>query len=486
MTFILTSLSAQIKIFDLKKSNCQLYKGQVFAYGLISNIKNDVLSIYKLNDLFIVTDSAQIEISKNKTELYLQLYSDTLYDFINIYVQKEGKNTVSIFRFNFQLDLITSVNNIDIARLNNTSLFDANAFRFNEDVYSVKIIRDTSGKQFYVNKFSLKSKEGNFEYALKWQFPFERKNVENAKVFYVNKNFALVFVIISEGIKKGQWILKLNSVNGQLIKATKINEKGDTDNYFYGNHYYDPLYKSIVLIGHQYKESQYDLSKNVLKTEDASFIGIYFMEYDSIGDLKHRQNFNIPVTTVSSGAKKISSSYGIKFEGIKKTSDGKLVIKGDIYKSTNRSKCFLYVNSSLFNLIPAENGYALEKNSITTNRLIEDYFFSKDQLDLNGKLCMDSLSQFPELFYNEPGLPVKKAFKIDSEKNAVWLLCKHSFNKNNVNYSLLSPVKKIYQITSVDDISENKSPGLLTTDNDQYVIFQQVEEGKFQLKLYQW
>lgn len=486
LCFTLVNLSAQIKLLDLKKANCQLFKGQLYAFGLTSTKTTDVFSIYKFNSQFSITDSVQIEISKKPNETYLQIHSDTLHNFLNIYLQKENQNTVQVLRFDPQLKLLCSLPAIDVARLNNTSLFDSDVLHFNEEVYSVKIIGDSSGKQFYINKFKLVSSEKNFDYKMSWQFPFERKNVQQAHLIYINKKHVYVYVDVSQGIKKGQWLLKLNALNGQLIKASKINDKGETNTYFFGNHYFDMGNQSLHLIGMQLSEAQYNFEKNILKIEDLAYTSMYHLELDSLGDIQDKQIFKIPIILMTSGAKKISSSTFLKINTLKKNVEGKLVFQGDVFKSTGGSKCFFYVNSIPFSLSYTETGFVMDKNTITANKMIEDYYFVKDRLDMNGRMCADSLSQFSKLVYQNPSMPVKLGFKSDSENNSLYLLNKHSFNKNNVNYSVLSPVKKIYQLSGIEDIAEHKFPGISFLSKDQYVIFHQSEDQKFQLKLYTW
>ena len=446
----------------------------------------DVFSIYKFNSQFSITDSVQIEISKKPNETYLQLHSDTLHNFLNIYLQKENQNTVQVLRFDPQLKLLCSLPAIDVARLNNTSLFDSDVLHFNEEVYSVKIISDSSGKQFYINKFKLVSSEKNFDYEMSWQFPFERKNVQQAHLIYINKKHVYVYVDVSQGIKKGQWLLKLNALNGQLIRASKINDKGETNTYFFGNHYFDTGNQSLHLIGMQLSGTQYNYEKNILKIDDLTFTSLYHLELDSLGDIQDKQIFKIPIILMTSGAKKISSSTFLKINTLKKNGEGRLVFQGDVFKSTGGSKCFFYVNSIPFSLSYTEIGFVMDKNTITANKMIEDYYFVKDHLDLNGRMCADSLSQFTKLVYQNPSIPIKIAFKTDPENNSLYLLNKHSFNKNNVNYSVLSPVKKIYQLTGIEDIAEHKFPGISFLSKDQYVIFHQSEDQKFQLKLYTW
>src|SRR5690606_23022037 len=147
---------------------------------------------------------------------------------------------------------------VDIARLNNTALFSNETVYYNNFVYNLKTENDTTGKQFYIDKYELKSEKENFDYQFKWQFPFEKKDIRTAHIFYADKFQVMVFVNIAEGSKAGQWILSVNAATGMLIKGTKLNNKDEASVYLYGNFLADKRTKSIMLIGQKFTEAQFN------------------------------------------------------------------------------------------------------------------------------------------------------------------------------------------------------------------------------------
>ncbi|WP_317898198.1 hypothetical protein [Aurantibacillus circumpalustris] len=499
ITYVLISLcifsivKGQSKEFALHKGNCQLYSGSLYNFGISVRKQNLLLSVYKLDHDLNILDTNFVDIGKDVPESYLESYSDTLHGFLNIYFQKKGnagnsssKNNVNILRFNKKFELIAKLENVEIARLNNTSLFTNEVLYAKNAVYTIKTESDTSGTQFYLNKYLLKSETSNFDYEFKWQFPFERKNIHAAHIFYANKNDIFLFVTVSDGIKNGEWQLKINAETGELKKATKLNNKGDDDIYFYGDAYIDKNYKSISFIGQKFTESQFSRKENKLLISKSPQLVIYYIEIDSLGEIKIKEDFKVPINDTKTGVKKTTSNFMLRFSDLRKNPDGKISFTGDIFKSFSSNVCYLYSNTTLFNLIPNEDRLVLERNVISPNLLIEQYFQTLDKLDLNGKLCIDSVKQYELLFYKPLNFPIKQYFKLDQEKNPVWILSKHLTRNNLVNYSFLSPVKKIYKINTIEEIKESTIPLITTISPEIFVISSQIEEVKYQLKLYKW
>lgn len=478
-------MKGQVRTFDLSRANTQLYGGNLYTYGLKLN---STFCIYKLDFNFTVLDSSTIELTKGAVEHYLQCWSDTLHGYLNIYLQKKEKKELSIFRLNKKFEL-TKIENTEIARLNNTSLFSSETYYFNNSVYSVKTESDTSGKQFYLNKYSLKSVTENFDYTFKWQFPFERKNIHSAHLFYATKMHVYLFVTVFGGLKNGQWILKLDAENARLVKATKVNDKADNSSYLFGDFLVDKTLGSILFIGQKLKDSEINYRENKLSPIPA-LTTLYSFQIDSLGEISGKQDFKIPVVDLKlskSGSKKDLSFYMLKLGQLTKNETGDLVFNGDVYKTAKGNPCYLYSNTISFTLKAAEeNLFTLEQNTIQPNIQLEDFYFTNDKLDVNGRLCGDSTVAVEKLFFGSPGFPVKQVFKTDSEKNPIWILSKHLVKNNSVNYSFLNPVKKIYQITKIEELSEALNPLFISLTQNSFLISSQTEEGKYQLKLYNW
>ncbi len=484
--FFVFQVKGQLKQFDLNKGNCQLFGGNLYSYGLSSKKKNAVFYIYKQDLKLNILDSLIVETGKGIPKNYLQIYSDTLHDYLNIYLQKKETKAETILRFNKKFELIATLENIDIARLNNTAMFSSEVLYFKNSVYSIKIEKDTSGKQFYLNKYTLKSETSNFEYEFKWQFPFERKNIHSAHIFYANKLYVFLFAIVEIGPKTGQWVLKIESETGKLLKATKLNTKGESNTYLFGSFFADKNYKSINLIGQKFSEAELKSRPNQLVISSSGQLTIYSLEIDSLGEIVNKLDFKIPINDIKTGAKKVTYSYMLRFSNLNKRADGGLSFTGDIFKISNPGTCYLYSNTSVFNLVPTEDKLVLEKNSVSSNLQVEDYYITPDKLDLNGKLCQDTLDQVERTLYKPLTFPIKQEFKYDIDKNPMWILGKHTTKKNSVNYSFLRPVKKVYQLTTIEDIVESNNPAFISLSESSFLISSQIDEGKYQLKLYTW
>ncbi len=477
-------LLAQPKQFNLISGNCQLFNGNVYAFGISGQKQNSSCVIYKLNQQLKVQDSLIVNLGKTPADNYLQVFSDTLHNYLNVYIQRKDKKLITILRLNKLFELTATIEDVDVARLNSISNFENELFYYKNDVYTVKSQTDTGGKQFYLNKYTLKSELKNFEYEPKWQFPFERKNINSAHIFYADKKQVMLYVNVSGGLKFGQWILKVNSVTGKLIRGTKLNDKGESTSYQYGTFLMDTTSKTLSVIGQRFTEAQFDQRTNKLAISNALFASIYLMDIDSAGEVILKQDFKIPINEPKTTSKKTISNYLLRLNNLNKNREG-FSFNGDIYKNTNTTLCYLYANTVSYKLITEDETLVLEKNSVGTNPAIEKYYFNTDKMDMNGKLCVDSLVQFETIFYKGLNFPIKKYFKT-VDNSPVWLLTRSDIKKNSINYTVLSPVNKIYQLTVVDDILKSKDPSIIILSPTQFILSSQEEYGKFQLKLVAW
>lgn len=481
--FLLSTYFGQTQQFNFYNGNSQLFNKQLYSFGIQAQKQNALCLIYKLDLNSKTRDSLKIDLGKIQPEDFLQLYSDTLHDFLNIYVQQ--KKLITILRFNKAFEQVATIENVDIARLNSISNFENELFYYKKDVYTIKNQTDTSGKQFYLNKYSLKSDLKNFEYEFKWQFPFDRKNINSAHIFYADSNSVFLYVNVIGGIKFGQWVLKINAKNGKLIRGTKLNDKGETATYQYGNYYLDSIKKTLSVMGQHFTQAQFDQKANKLAISNAPLVSVYLIEIDSAGEVLLKQNFKLPVNEPKTTSKKIISNYIFRITSINKTKEGSITFETDIFKNTDNTLCYLYANTARFTLILEDETLTLEKSIFGTNLMIEKYYFNNDKMDMNGKICIDSLSQFETLFYKNLNFPIKKQFKIVDD-NSIWLLSRSDVKKNSINYTTLNPVNKIYQLNKVDDVVKSKDPLLIRLSSSQFIIATQEDLGKYQIKLFEW
>jgi hypothetical protein len=472
--------------FHLARAGAQLFAGNVQAYGLKEDGKKTFLLVYRLNPLLGASDSLLIDQGKSKTDDFLQISSDTLHGFLNIYLQKKEKKLVQVYRFNKNFKLIAAIEDAEVARLNSISTFESEVFYHQSSVFTVKAVSDTSGRQFYLNKYSLKSALKNFEYELKWQFAFERKNIHSAHTLFANKAYVLLYVNVIDGPKRGQWLLKIKNETGQLVRGTKLNAKGDLSFYAFGGILVDSLSNTIYVQGQKFTEAELDQKLNKINLAGKPHCTVYLAQMDSTGELLSREEFKIPVVEAKGVTNKIAVSYLLQSKNFSKNKEGIFTIESDLFKGSGQQLCFLYCNSLLLRIAPAEDKLVLEKTSIGANPLVEKYYLNNDKLDMNGKLCIDSIGEFEKIFYKKLTFGVKLAYKLDDANNPVWLLQKTETKKNNDNYSLLAPVKKIYQLTKITDLSGSENSAAVILSNKQFIIARQSLPDRFQLQLLNW
>ena len=478
-------LMAQDRQFSLTNGHAQLFNGSVYVFGFSSVEKNAVLRIYKLNQQLKIIDSVIKPLGKTPVDQFLKISSDTLHDYLNIYLQKKEKKIVSIYRFDKTFKMLATIENVDIARLNDISDFENELFYYKNSIYVVKNQRDSSGLQFYLNKYSIKTGSKNFEYDFIWQFPFERKNIRSAHIFYADRKIIFLYVNI-HGPKTGQWILSVNALTGKLIKGTKLNEPEDLSSYEFGSFIADSVKHSLTMLGQKFMSSQLKQSENKLSITNAANAWLYLVEIDSLYTVTSRVGFKLPISEPKTTSKKNTSQFVLRINEIKKSNSGKIVFNVDVFKNNDNSLTFLYSNTSSYELKWVDDALALEKNTISANPQIESFYYSTDKLDMNGRLAVDSLKNFEKLFYKNMTLPVLKKYKTNVSGNPLWVLAKSNTKKNIVTYSYLSPVKKIYQVKLIEEISKSESPIFLNWNADHFIIARQRDELSYLLKSYTW
>jgi hypothetical protein len=487
LLFLLTlELGAQVRQFSLSKGGSQVFGNQVYCFGIAGEGTKTAFCVYKLDPALTLLDSFSLPTGNLPGENFLPCSSDTLHGYLNIYFHSQREKSVSVLRFNRNFELLTSLKQVEVARLNNQAVFSQPPLYYHQDAYAIRTEPDSSGRQFYLNKYRLKSDTENFDYQFQWQFPFERKHIRSARVFLADQRQLMVFVDVAEGSRAGQWILKISSSQGQLLKATRLNAKEETGSCFYSSHYFSEKDRSLHLVGQKFTEAQLDLKGNKLQISNASHCSLYYIEIDSLGEVTKRQDIRFPIQDIKTGTAKTANSYLLRCYNLLREPDGSLSFYGDLFRGAGKDLCFLYTNTGSFRLAVSDEGLIPGKNSLSPNLQIESYYVTADRLDMNGRLCIDSLSEFGRFFYKSLTFPVKQQFKYDPDKNPVWLLSKHTLRNNLVDYSLLSPVKKIYKISLLQSLPEAQRPSFIQLGEERFIISSQPEASKYQLKLFNW
>lgn len=477
--------SAQSIELTLKKAGFQYFNNKLHAFGLIQNDSKAKLMVYELNSKLSKTDSLQFDISKGKIDDYLDLSSDTLHDQLNIYLQHKENKSVQILKISKKSKTTGLSEAVDVARVNSLAIFQNDIYYFMNDVYTLKSIQDTSGRQFYLNKHSLKTEKAGFEYEQKWQFPFERKNIRSARIIYADRKIVLVFVHVGEGDKKGQWVLKVSAMNGNLRKGTRIGEKGDPNCYFFNQIKVDTSTGTIHLAGQRFSEKDLNFEEKKFNLSTKTALSIYMTSIDSGGLILNNSEFKIPILEQKGYVNKTAVSYLVRMNSFEKDQEGAYKIGTEIYKANTGSLCYKYCNSTNIKIKEQDGQFNIEKNTIGTHPMIEKHYQTVDLLDMNGKLCVDSLLEFDRIYTKNINFKAVVAFKLDETGNPVWLLKKTETKKGTENYSVLGPVKKIYQLSSIIAANKNELPGLQVVSPTNFLISRQVAD-KFLLQIYYW
>jgi hypothetical protein len=468
----------------VQKGGCILFSGNVYAYGIINSGKGAKLSVYKISTELKMLDSLVMDLGKHSLEDFLLTSSDTLHGYLNIYLQRKEKKLVTVARFNRQFKLIANIENVDIARLNSISAFQEEIFYNEQDVYNIKISNsDSAGRQFFLNKYTLKSDQKNFEYDQKWQFPFERKNIHSAHIIGVVKNQVVLYVNIIEGQKAGQWILKIDRRTGTLVRGTKIGNKGDTGFYSFGAIEADTALGSVYIIGQKFAVTELSQKENKIANAGKPFATVYLANIDSTGEMVTREEFKMPVTETKGN--KTANAYILKQYNFQKTAEGNFIFTTDIYKGSGLG-CYAYCNTLSNTITLVDEKLTLDKSAVTSNSVIEKYYFTADKSDMNGKICSDSLADFEKIYYKHIPLPVKVAFKQDGSGIPAWIVKKSDTKKMTEDLTVVRSEKKILQAQKLEEIGKSENPQVLVISKERFFITRQITFDKLELKLLTW
>lgn len=479
-------LAAQEITLPIGKSGKQTFGGKLFLFGLQQADKSLSVKIYALKEK-LQADSISVDL-KGRAEDYLKLYSDTLHGFLNIYIQKQNSRSVKIVRINKKFSIHNVIDEVDITRLNSIAFFEKEILYSGKDVYTIKSsISDSTGTQFYLNKWSLKSDKENFEYEAKWQFPFERKNISGAQLAMANKRHVFALVNIDKGLKKGQWYLKIDAQEGRLVKAQKLNNKGDTSAYLTHKIKIDSASSSHILFGQKFSAVEYDVLQNKLNLSGKKQCSFFLTVIDSSMEVLSKNEFKVPVVDVSTQAKKLPSGYLPKTSAIKYATGEGYKIELDIFKSLNsNAACFRYSNSVSLSILEKEGVFQFQKNSITPNAAIDQYYSGADAADVSGLICNDSLNNLFRLMFQPMPLNSKVAVKRDPSGNLIWLLTKTDLKKNIVTLSILAPEKKVYKLKSIAEIERSAEPFVELITEKEFIAGKIKDGDKLLLQLLTW
>lgn len=437
-------LQAQSFRASLQRANSLYFHNSLFVFGYAQNKMEAAFKIYKLSNNLGHADSLSVNLGKEKAESFLEISADTLHGHLDFYFQKvNSKNHASLIRLDDSLKIIARSDNFDVTKINGLSSFEDEKYVSGNSLYLVRTSEDSLGKQFYLDRFVVSDFKKPYEYTSKWQFPFEKRHIKTAHVFYADTLVALIYVHVLTGEKTGQWILKLNSKTGELIKGTKLNAKGDKRHYLFSHYNYDRKTKSLLAAGTIYTPQQINFETGVFNFNGlAKQCTFFFVAIDSLGEVQQREEKNFPLAIPPNPKSKQAFFYHPKIREIKKTPESEYKIYCDLYKSSAQDLVFLYETGFSFKLSLSEMGADIAADKLFMNLSTLPNFLTADPKDINGKFELKSIREFDRMLYSKPIADVENYFGKDDLGNPKWILNKTDVKTGNKTYYLVKVGQK--------------------------------------------
>jgi hypothetical protein len=482
-------INAQSFTRALQKSNSFVYRNHVYAFGLEQN-KNEVsFKIYKISKTLLKADSLIVPLAKGKVENYLDITADTLHHYFNFYFQKaDSRNQASLLRLNDSLKLVAKVDNFDATKINGLTSFEDEKYTYKNMIYVIRTSEDSLGKQFYLNQYEVKDVTKPFDYSNKWQFAFEKRHIKTAHVFYADQEIVYVYVNVISGEKVGQWVLKINSQSGNLIKGMRISIKDDKRSFLMSNFYYDKKIRELLVTGLVYNQQQLDLAAKTF-----NFISLnkqntmFFTLIDSMDQIITKQEKAIPIVLPPSQAKaKEVGQYQVRIKELKKDEDGNYKAYFDLYKSLGSTLSFLYETGGFFSFAISEAGLDLKQEKLYSNLATLPNLVVKDPKEITGKMELLSINEFDRFLYSWPITDVEKFYAIDELNNPKWILSKTDLKTTTTSFYQVGIGKKGIEHKVVLESSKYNHPNIYKVDDSKLILFNSDQGGAFTLNVLTW
>lgn len=467
----------------LLKPNSLYFRNSIYVFGFEQN-KNDLnFKLYKASPDLNKLDSISNSLGKEKAEDLLEITADTLHGYLNFYFQKaNSKNLATLARYNDSLKLIAKVENFESNKINSLTTFENETYTYKNSTYTIRTSEDSLGRQFYLTKYIFISDQKPFEYKQTWQYPLEKRNINTTHVFYADSEVVFIYVTILSGDRKGQWILKLNSKNGTIVKGIKLNANGDDRNYILNTFSYDLKEKELLIAGNVYTKQQLDIGSKTF-----AFTGLnkentfFFIKIDGNNEVVSRDQKTIPVAVIAPVVKSAGKPgpppfYHVKIKELKKTSKTEYTAYCNVYKSTPGSLVFLYEGGFSFDVSIEEMGIELTADKIYNSIVPFPGLVNTDPKDINGKIELKDILEFDKFLYKQPIADVEKQFGKDDLKNPKWIICKSDMKTGINSFYNVTIGQKGIESKLVLQGSKYNNPAVYKIKNDKLILFNYNQE----------
>lgn len=484
LIFSSVTLRCQIIKQNLLLANSLQFHQTIYTYGYEQTKSNLLFKCYSYNYKLQLQDSVSFILGKHTPADFLEISADTLHDVLNFYFQlADKKNVVTLLRLNDTLKKITSTENYDANHINSLTAFDDEKYSYKEDMYIVRTNTDSLGKQFYLSKYHVKSIDKPFEYDYKWQFAFERKYIHRASVVYADSNQVIVYVHVFDGLKKGQWILRINSHTGEIIKGSKLSAKSDARYFLLSNVAIDKKSKNIDVIGSIYDANMIDFKNNTSNfTNQSKNHKLFLVTIDSLGDVITRAEkvFPLPIQTKSTSG---LQSFHVKIREFKKLKGNNFELWADVYEQS-KPLMFCYYSSWHIDISPDDVDYTftLSKFYISTSAIPNFINFAKG--DTYGKFILNDIRDYDKFKYQQPLNQFIITTRLDDLNNSYYVLKKTDLMTATKSYNYVYMGKKGLENKVILKSEQGQKANIYFHKKTSYISFTtNTANTEFELKL---
>ncbi len=468
---------------NLISANSCYYRHTIYTFGYEQ--KKDILffkCISYSTDLQL-KDSTEFALGKHLPADYLEISSDTLHDVLNFYFQlADQKNQVTLLRLNNALQKVCAVENFDANHVNSLAAFDDEKYIHHQDLYLIRTSADSLNKQFYLSKYTVKAMDKPFEYDFKWQYAFERKNIHRASVIYANNQYVIIYAHVDDGLKKGQWILRLNAGTGDIVKGLKLNAKGDNRHYLYSKAIYDTVTKGLDIIGSIYPTAMIDFNRQSSNFSNLSVVHqLFLIQTDSSGEVTTRIEKPFPLPPPKKTGSTFTS-FHLKIREFAKQKDSSYTVWADLYEQAFPN-IMAYYSSWRFTVVPKESDYIIKPSTFyaSTKPLLNFISFAKG--DPYGKLYLNNAGDYDKFKYIKPTNPVVVKTGLDSLNNQFYILKKTDLLSGRKTFNYVFLGKKDLEKKLLFTSEKGQTINLYFMDKRTYISFiTNVTGTEFELK----
>lgn len=483
---LIHSITAQTYKRNLLSAN-SFTKGQdLYIYGYEQQKNNLKFRCFSFNKKLVQKDSIDFDLGNHTPADFVDISSDTLHGVVNFYFQEANqKNLVTLLRLNDTLGKICSTENYDANHINSLSAFDDEKYYYTNSLYIIKEVKtDTSSNQFYLSKYQIQNMNKPFEYDFKWQFAFDRQYIHRASVLYADSMQVIIYAHVNDGPKKGQWILRINAINGELLNGTRLNGKIDTRHFLISNFHYDNKTGNISLIGNIYGTEMIDFIKKTSNFLNLSKRNtLFFITIDASGDIKTKteQLIALPIQ-INTGKSLIS--YHLKIREFKKISETDYDIWADMYELTD-PKTLSYYTSWHITIKPNDVDYAITPDKFFICSKTLPKLISSSETDTYGKFIMKDISDYDKFKYKPLLSSVVVRTGNDDLQNPYYILKKTDISQATKIYYHVFMGKKELESKIILKAEQSQKANVFFINDLSYISFiTNFANSEFELKLH--